>query len=88
MSKCQKPCWGGKRYYDFGRIDKIKSAGWHKFRRNFGGAGKGVPHGHGLSGVRGRGDLMIKAVIRTPRKISKKAKDLIEELKKKGFKAV
>ena len=36
--------------------------------------GKGVPHGHGLSGARGRGDLMIKAVIRTPRKISKKPK--------------
>ena len=51
----------------------------------FGGAGQGVPHGHGLSGVRGRGDLMIKAVIRTPRKISKKAKDLIEELKKEGI---
>ena len=47
--------------------------------------GKGVPHGHGLSGARGRGDLMIKAVIRTPRKISKKAKDLIEELKKEGI---
>ena len=31
------------------------------------------------------GDLMIKAVIRTPRKISKKAKDLIEELKKEGI---
>ena len=34
--------------------------------------GRGVPQGHGLSGVRGRGDLMIKVLIRTPRKISKK----------------
>ena len=47
--------------------------------------GRGVPQGHGLSGVRGRGDLMIKVLIRTPRKISKKAKDLIEELKKEGI---
>lgn len=47
--------------------------------------GKGVPQGHGLPGIRGRGDLMIKVVIRTPRKISKKAKDLIEELKKEGI---
>ena len=47
--------------------------------------GKGVPQGHGLAGARGRGDLMIKIIIRTPRKISKKAKDLIEELKKEGI---
>ena len=47
--------------------------------------GKGVPHGHGLHGVKGRGDLLIKVIIRTPRKISKKAKDLIEELKKEGI---
>ena len=47
--------------------------------------GRGVPQGHGLSGSRGRGDLMIKIIIRTPRKISKKAKDLIEELKKEGI---
>ena len=47
--------------------------------------GRGVPQGHGLSGARGRGDLMIKVLMRTPRKISKKAKDLIEELKKEGI---
>src|SRR3989338_2451704 len=47
--------------------------------------GRGVPQGHGLTGYRGRGDLMIKTIIRTPRKISKKAKDLIEELKKEGI---
>ena len=47
--------------------------------------GKGVPQGHGLSGARGRGDLMIKVIVRTARKISKKAKDLIEELKKEGI---
>src|SRR3989344_7739789 len=32
------PAWSGKRHYDLGRIDKVKSAGWHKFRRSFGGA--------------------------------------------------
>ncbi len=47
--------------------------------------GRGVPQGHGLPGGKGRGDLMIKVIIRTPRKISKKAKDLIEELKKEGI---
>ena len=47
--------------------------------------GRGVPQGHGLSGTKGRGDLMIKVIIRTPRKISKKAKDLVEELKKEGI---
>lgn len=46
--------------------------------------GKGVPQGHGLHGAKGRGDLMIKVMIKTPKKISKKAKDLIEELKKEG----
>ena len=63
-----------KRHYDLGRIDKIKGASRHKFRRDFGGGGKGVPQGHGLAGTRGRGDLMIKIIIRTPRKISKKPK--------------
>lgn len=47
--------------------------------------GKGVPQGHGLPGARGRGDLMIKVVIRTPKKISKRAKELIEELNKEGL---
>lgn len=47
--------------------------------------GRGVPQGHGLPGARGRGDLMIKVIVRTPRKISKKAKDLIEELKNEGL---
>lgn len=47
--------------------------------------GKGVPQGHGLPGSKGRGDLMIIVIIRTPRKISKKAKDLVEELKKEGI---
>ena len=48
--------------------------------------GRGVPHGHRfVRELEAGGDLMIKAVIRTPRKISKKAKDLIEELKKEGI---
>lgn len=47
--------------------------------------GKGVPQGHGLSEAKGRGDLMIKIVIKTPKKISKKAKDLVEELEKEGI---
>ncbi|MEK7142371.1 MAG: molecular chaperone DnaJ [Patescibacteria group bacterium] len=46
--------------------------------------GKGVPQGYGSFGGRSRGDLMIKILIKTPKKFSKKAKDLIEELKKEG----
>ena len=42
--------------------------------------GKGVPRRNG-----GRGDLMIKISVRTPRKISSTAKKLIEELKKEGL---
>jgi len=42
--------------------------------------GKGVPRRNG-----GRGDLMIKISVRTPRKISSSAKKLIEELKKEGL---
>jgi molecular chaperone DnaJ len=42
--------------------------------------GKGAPMRTG-----GRGDLMIKVFIRTPKKISRSAKKLVEELKKEGL---
>jgi DnaJ-class molecular chaperone len=42
--------------------------------------GKGVPTAKGK-----RGDLLIKLNIKMPSKVSKKAKDLIEELKKEGI---
>lgn len=42
--------------------------------------GRGVPRRNG-----GRGDLMIKISVKTPRKISSTAKRLIEELKKEGL---
>ncbi len=42
--------------------------------------GKGMPHRQG-----GRGDLMIKLSVRTPRKVSSKAKKLIEDLKNEGL---
>ena len=41
--------------------------------------GKGVPHARS-----GRGDLLITILIKPPRKLSKKAKELLEELKKEG----
>lgn len=41
--------------------------------------GKGVPSG------RGRGDIIIRILIKMPTKISKKTKELIEELKKEGI---
>lgn len=42
--------------------------------------GKGVPQAGG-----GRGDLMIKAIVRTPKKINSSTKKIIEELKKEGL---
>ncbi|RJQ30595.1 molecular chaperone DnaJ [Candidatus Parcubacteria bacterium] len=47
--------------------------------------GKGVPQAHGAPGARGRGDLMIRLIVRTPKKVSKKAKELIDELKQEGL---
>lgn len=42
--------------------------------------GKGIPRQRG-----GRGDLLITILIKPPRKLSKKAKELLEELKKEGI---
>lgn len=41
--------------------------------------GKGVPHEHG------RGDFMVKISVETPKKLSKKAQKLIEELREEGL---
>ncbi len=41
--------------------------------------GKGVPSGHG------RGDIIMRVLIKMPSKLSKKSKDLIEDLKKEGI---
>lgn len=41
--------------------------------------GKGVPSG------RGRGDIILRIVIKMPNKLSKKERELIEELKKEGI---
>ena len=42
--------------------------------------GRGVPKQRG-----GRGDLLFKVKIKNPKKLSKKAKELVEELKKEGL---
>jgi len=42
--------------------------------------GKGIPRARG-----GRGDLLIKTIIKPPRKLSKKARQLLEELQKEGL---
>jgi len=42
--------------------------------------GKGVPHGRGS-----RGDLLIRVDVEFPKKLSSKAKNLIEELRKEGL---
>lgn len=44
-------------------------------------AGKGVPHFSGY----GRGDLYVKLLIKTPKKLTKKQKELVEELRKEGL---
>ena len=42
--------------------------------------GKGMPSVHG-----GRGDLMVKILVRMPKKLSRKTKKIIDELKKEGL---
>ena len=42
--------------------------------------GKGVPHGRGS-----RGDLLVKISIELPKKLSRKARELIEDLRKEGI---
>jgi len=44
-------------------------------------SGKGIPHFGGY----GRGNLYIDLLVKTPKKLSKKQKELIEELKKEGL---
>ncbi|MBI2610029.1 molecular chaperone DnaJ [Candidatus Giovannonibacteria bacterium] len=44
---------------------------------------KGVPYASGDDGR--RGDLIIKVIVKTPKRLSKKARQLIEELKKEGI---
>jgi DnaJ-class molecular chaperone len=41
--------------------------------------GKGVPYSHGK-----RGDFLIKITVKTPKSLSRRAKALIEDLKKEG----
>ena len=42
--------------------------------------GKGIPHFSGW----GRGDMFVELVVRTPKKLTKKQKELLEQLKKEG----
>ena len=41
--------------------------------------------GKGIPTDRGRGDLLIKVLVKTPKRLSRKAKQLVEELKKEGI---
>lgn len=47
--------------------------------------GRGVPVARDYSGQKGRGDLLIRLLIRMPKKISKKTRELMDELKKEGL---
>ena len=44
-------------------------------------SGKGIPHFGGY----GRGNLYIELKVKTPKKLSRKQKELLEELKKEGI---
>jgi molecular chaperone DnaJ len=44
-------------------------------------SGKGITHFSG----RGRGDMFVELRIKTPDKLTKKQKELLEELKKEGI---
>jgi len=42
--------------------------------------GKGVPHGRG-----GRGDLLVRIDIEFPKKLSKRAREIIDQLRTEGL---
>jgi len=44
-------------------------------------SGKGVPHFSGF----GNGDMYVELIVKTPKKLSKRQKELLEELKKEGI---
>lgn len=44
-------------------------------------SGKGIPHFQGW----GRGDMFVELVVKTPRKLNKKQKELLEKLKEEGI---
>jgi molecular chaperone DnaJ len=44
-------------------------------------SGKGIPHFRGT----GRGNLYVKLIIKTPKKLTKKQKELLEKLKEEGL---
>ena len=44
-------------------------------------SGKGIPHFSGY----GRGNMYVELVVKTPKKLTKKQKELLEELKKEGI---
>lgn len=44
-------------------------------------SGKGIPHYSGY----GRGDLYVELIVKTPKKLSKKQKELLEELRREGI---
>lgn len=41
--------------------------------------------GHGVPSSRGRGDIIIRVIVKMPTKLSKKSKEVIEELKREGL---
>lgn len=48
-------------------------------------SGKGVPHFGVPKGYPGRGNLYVELMVKTPKKLTKKQKELLEQLKKEGI---
>jgi len=48
-------------------------------------SGKGIPHFGVPRGYPGKGDLYVELVIKTPKKLTKKQKELLEKLKEEGL---
>jgi molecular chaperone DnaJ len=64
-----------------GDVISFKIPAGVEYGRIFKIAGRGVPHFSRY----GRGDLYVKIVINTPKKLTKKQKEILEELKKEGL---
>jgi molecular chaperone DnaJ len=48
-------------------------------------SGKGIPHFSGPKGYPGRGNLYVELIVKTPKKLTKKQKELLEKLKEEGI---
>jgi len=48
-------------------------------------SGKGIPHFSGPRGYPGRGNMYVELIVKTPQKLTKKQKEILEKLKEEGI---